>query len=161
MKKKAGSLYTFAMVSWRRHLSLCSSLSLMQCLYQYVKATVTWAGRRANIRTREFAGLMRKLAASYKKKKKLALAASTVEDKIADGKMPPGGLEQVERAVLDEYEVLIRVDIATLATVATKKEYYLRVLAVLTTAICVRISQGRMQVSRRCYRARSLPTLSY
>ena len=124
-----------------------------------MKAAVTWAGRRANITTREFAGLMRKLAASYKKKKKLALAASTVEDKIADGKMPPGGLEQVERAVLNEYEVLSRVDIATLATVATKKEYYIRVLAVLTTAICVRISQGRMQVSRHCYRA--LPSLSY
>jgi len=65
---------------------------------------------------------------------------------VQNGEIPPGGLEQVEFEVMKAYESVTRVDLATLITAAAKKDFYMHFLCILMTAICVRVSQGRMLV---------------
>ena len=105
-----------------------------------------WAGSHDNQSTVDLNECMRRLARKYRRKTTHALASSTLEDKLQNNEMPPGGLEQVEEEVMRTYERLIAVDLGTLSTTAMKKEFYLRFLGMLMTALCVRVSQGRILV---------------
>lgn len=107
---------------------------------------VHWAGSHDNQSTEEVKKLMSTLCSKYKRKDVGALASSTLEDKVADGRFPVGGLEEVETAVMEAYARVIVTDIKSIGSEADKKSYYLYFLSVLMTAICVRVSQGRMQV---------------
>lgn len=91
------------------------------------------------------------LCSKYKRKTKERVALLTVEDKVADRKWPRGGLEEVETAVMGDYERTIAVDMQSLVTASDKKAFYLLYVSILMTAICVRVSQGRMQVPFYAY----------
>jgi hypothetical protein len=145
LRRKPSSLYTYVGVR-RLLLILPSASNLTLRLYQYLKSTVGWAGSHNNVDRNDAFETLRTLARKYKGRMKHALASSTLEDKVQNHEMPPGGLEQVEWEVMQDYERLIAVDLRTLLTTAAKKEFYLRFLAVLMTALCVRVSQGRMKV---------------
>lgn len=160
LKRKPNTLYMYVLVC-RPLLILSPASPLPLRLYQYLKRTVGWVGSHNDVDRHDAFDTLRTLATKYKRKIHHALASSTLEDKVQNNEMPPGGLEQVEWEVMQDYERLIAVDIGTLLTTAAKKEFYLRFLAVLMTALCVRVSQGRMKVVKLYTITLTLITVSH